>query len=234
MRHAWGAIRERLGLRSSVATSDQETRNTDVPVVPPTTTATANPVTPVSLPDTRELMLAEMTRAFNVGFGLGGGLGSGNNSRVEGESTGLSDTNNSNTSNSGIPALATLPPEGSFDRFLMDLQIDLRTALTQVEHLPTSPGTPTPRDVQSTPSEPQQTEGTNGDGSSSETQRAGDQQSPEGIHAVDHERSSVPDLLEMYDTDSEFGDAEEDSDDDGKLHSHTFFTLSRNGIQLFS
>ena len=34
---------------------------------------------------------------------------------------------------------------------------------------------------------------------------------------VDPERSSIPELSDIYDTDSEFGDAEEDSDDDGKL-----------------
>ncbi|KAF8802148.1 hypothetical protein BYT27DRAFT_7341509 [Phlegmacium glaucopus] len=241
MRHAWGTIRERLGLRPS-APSEQDTRNTDVPVVPPTTTTTpTDPATPISLPDTRELMLAEMTRAFNLGFGLngnglGGGLaGSGNgNNEAEGESAVMSDANNTNSNqeptDSGTPPLATLPPEGSFDRFLMDLQIDLRTALTQVEDLPPAPTHPHPQGRQSTASEPQDTEAgtenTNGAGSfsaSSETQHGVDQHedhhlqgSPEGIHVVniDSDRSSVPDLSEIYDTDSEFEDAEEDPDDD--------------------
>ena len=251
MRHAWGTIRERLGLRPSIPPSEQDARNTDVPVVPSTTTATAaDPVAPISLPGTRELMLAEMTRAFNVGFGLNGngmsGALSGNNSQAEGELTATPDTNNTGnnqeSSTSAIPPLAALPPEGSFDRFLMDLQIDLRTALTQVEDPPTTPPTPHPHPQgrRSTPSEPVEqpreadagAENVNGDGSSltlPETERAVDQHRshrpqgpPGGIHAVnvDSDGSSMPDLSEIYDTDSEFEDAaEEDSDDDGMLHS---------------
>jgi hypothetical protein len=188
-------------------------------------------------------MLAEMTRAFNVGFGLGAhGIGgtpaSGTNNQAEGDSAVTPDTNNTNnnqeSSDSGTPPPATLPPEGSFDRFLMDLQIDLRTALTQAEDLP---DTPTPQGRQSTPSEPVQqsqeaeagTENANGDGPSSnllDTQPISEQHedhrpygSPEGIHGVnvDPDISSMPDLSEAYDTDSEFEDAEGDSEDHGKL-----------------
>ena len=191
-------------------------------------------------------MLAEMTRALNGGFGLGAHGISGtpafrSNNQAEGESAVPPDTNrtvnNQESSESGTPSLATLPPEGSFDRFLMDLQVDLRTALTQVEDLP---HTPTHRGRRSTPSEPVQQpqeaeariETANGDGPSStlhplpETQRISDQHGdhrpqgpPEGIH-TDSGRSSMPDLSDVYDTDSEFEDAEE-SDDDGT--SHLFF-----------
>ena len=236
MRHAWGTIRERLGLRPS-APSEQDTRNTEVPVVPASPTTVADPAAQPSLPDTRELMLAEMTRAFNVGFGLNGNfdgsLASGNNNnQAEGEPTVTSDTsdaNNQESSESGTPPAVTLPPEGSFDRFLMDLQIDLRTALTPVEDQPT----PT-QGRQSTTSEPQDAEAAeNTDGERAETQHGGDQHddhgldhqvghpqgSPEGTHAanVDSDRSSMPDLSEIYDTDSEFEDAEDDSDEDGTL-----------------
>jgi hypothetical protein len=192
-------------------------------------------------------MLAEMTRAFNVGFGLGAhGIGgtptSGSNSQGESVVTPDTNTNTQESPDSVTPPLATLPPEGSFDRFLMDLQIDLRTALTQVEDLP---HTPAPQTRRLAPSElvrqPQEaeagTENANGNESSStlrtlpETQpvvyqhedyRA--QGPPEGIHAanVDPGRSSIPDLSEVYDTESEFGDAEEDSDDDGTLFFHPF------------
>ena len=141
-------------------------------------------------------------------------------------------SNNRESSDSGRPPLATLPPEGSFDRFLMDLQIDLRTALTQAE----DPPAPPPQGRRSTPPETlQQAQGTeagtedvNGDGSSSavlpEAQHIGNQHedhhprvSPEGIHAVnvDSDRSSMP---EIYGTNSESEEAE-DSDDDGTLHS---------------
>ena len=193
-------------------------------------------------------MLAEMTRAFNGGIGLGahgvsGTMGLRNNNQAEGESAVPPDTNrtvnNQESSESGTPSLATLPPEGSFDRFLMDLQIDLRTALTQAEDLP---HTPTHQGRRSTPSEPVQqpqeaearTEIANGDGPSStqhplpETQRISDQHGdhrpqgpPEGIHA-DSGSPSMPDLSDVYDTDSDFEDAEE-SDDDGT--SHIFFSF---------
>ena len=257
MRHAWGTIRERLGLRPSAPPPEQGTRNIDVP--PATTAAAAaatatEPAAPISLPDTRELMLAEMTRAFNGGFGLGahgiaGAPASRNNNQAEGESTVPPDANNTvnnqGSSDSRTPSLATLPPEGSFDRFLMDLQIDLRTALTQAEDLPHSP---THHDRQSTPSEPVQqsqeaetrTEIANDDGPSSivhplpETQHISHQHedhhpqgTPESTHTdnVDSGRSSMPDLSEVYDTDSEFEDAEE-SDDDGT----SYFSYPR--IQL--
>ena len=94
-------------------------------------------------------MLAEMTRAFNGGFGLGangmsGAPASRNNNQSEEESTVPPDvnntTNNQESSDTQTPSLAmTLPPEGSFDWFLMDLQINLRTALTQTEYLPHTP-----------------------------------------------------------------------------------------------
>ena len=263
MRHAWGTIRERLGLRASAPPPEQGTRNIDVP--PPTTAATATvtePAAPISLPDTRELMLAEMTRAFNGGFGLGahgiaGASAPTNNNQAVEESAIPPDANNTvnnqESSDSRTPSLATLPPEGSFDRFLMDLQIDLRTALTQVEDLP---HTPTHQGRQSTPPEPVQqpqealarTEIANGDGTSSiphplpETQYISDQHQqedlrpqgpPESTHAVniDSGRSSMPDLSDVYDTDSEFEDAEE-SDDDGTPHFHPFSFFSCPRIQL--
>ena len=256
MRHAWGTIRERLGLRPSAPPPEQDARNINVPL--PTTAATATatatePASPISLTDTRELMLAEMTRAFNGGFGLGahgiaGAPASGNNNQAEGESTvppDANDTINNQSSDSRTPSLSTLPPEGSFDRFLMDLQIDLRTALTQTEDLP---HTPTHQGRRSTPSERVQqlqepearTEIANDDGSSSnlhplpETQRISDQLEdnrpqgpPEDSHAVnlDSDRSSIPDLSEVYDTDSEFEDAEGESDE-GTSHFHIFFFIS--------
>ena len=194
-------------------------------------------------------MLAEMTRAFNGGFGLGAhGIAAApaprNNNQVAGESAVPPDANNTfnnqESSDSRTPSLATLPPEGSFERFLMDLQIDLRTALTQSEDLP---HTPAHQGRLSTPSEPVQrpqeaearTEVANDSSTLHpllETQHIGDQYEghrpqgpPEGTHAinVDSGRSSMPDLSEVYETDSEFEDAEEDSDDDGMSHFHLFY-----------
>ena len=173
-------------------------------------------------------MLAEMTRAFNVGFGLGahgggGGPASGNNHQESGVTPDTNNTNNNpESSDSETPSP---PPEGSFDRFLMDLQRDLRTALTQAEDLPHA-STPQgqPSEPVQQPQEPEAgTENRNGDGHavpvSDRHEDHGAQGLPQGIHLanVESESSSIPDLLEVYDTDSEFGDAEEDSDDDGTL-----------------
>ncbi|KAF8148200.1 hypothetical protein B0H34DRAFT_266272 [Crassisporium funariophilum] len=81
MRQAWGTIRERLGLRPSMPPPPLEQDNpdnTNAPNISPGTEPTTH--APASLPDTKELMLAEMARAFNVGLGLNGlsgGLGHG-------------------------------------------------------------------------------------------------------------------------------------------------------------
>lgn len=148
MRHAWGTIRERLGLRPSVPSG------TATPVdengVPP---AGAGGLESVPT-DARELMLAEMARAFNIGLGLNGlgGLTSnpGNESgpaggpadtgAVEASSgTGNNNSQASERNNTPPPAVSetalsiTMPPEGSFERFLVDLQLDLRLALTRPE-----------------------------------------------------------------------------------------------------
>lgn len=148
MRHAWGTIRERLGLRPSAPSG------TATPVdengVPP---AAAGGLESVPT-DARELMLAEMARAFNIGLGLNGLGGLSSNPADENGPTGgpadteavgaSSGTGNNNSQanerNSTPPPAAsetalpiTMPPEGSFERFLVDLQLDLRLALTRPE-----------------------------------------------------------------------------------------------------
>jgi hypothetical protein len=76
--------------------------------------------------DAREVMLAEMARAFNLGLGLGGDGGDTSfpreveaRERAGGESGQLTATGRA------------LPPEDSFERFLMDLQAELRVVLSQ-------------------------------------------------------------------------------------------------------
>lgn len=66
--------------------------------------------------DTREHMLAEMTRVFNNGLGLGPNT-----------STSAEDFRSISSHRSGE---RELPPEGSFERFLVELQTELRVALT--------------------------------------------------------------------------------------------------------
>lgn len=70
------------------------------------------------------MMLGEMARAFSVGLGLGSFAGpASSNNNAPNRST--------ETSLSNEPR--AVPSEGSFERFLMDLQADLRIALTTGE-----------------------------------------------------------------------------------------------------
>ncbi|THU91477.1 hypothetical protein K435DRAFT_863395 [Dendrothele bispora CBS 962.96] len=99
--------------------------------------------------DARERMLAEMARAFNLGLGMpvaehgqGQGQGQGRESGNGGSETQDSGQdgvdvgerrNGGTVQREGSGGAATtslpLPAEGSFERFLVDLQTDLRTAL---------------------------------------------------------------------------------------------------------
>jgi hypothetical protein len=107
VRHTWGALRERLGLRNPGGSSP----------VPGGSAANAAGNGARQM-DARDVMLAEMARAFNVGLGLNNeGEGTSSNSDGEGEGRGE----------------RQLPPENSFERFLIDLQSDLRAALSAPE-----------------------------------------------------------------------------------------------------
>lgn len=103
LRSAWGNIRERLGLRPSPA-----------PASPLGSNGEPNTPSILAANDPREVMMAQMARAFNLGFGMGSGDGMG------------SSENGGAEENREI----AMPPEGSFERFLIDLQADLRVALT--------------------------------------------------------------------------------------------------------
>ncbi|TFK69550.1 hypothetical protein BDN72DRAFT_897220 [Pluteus cervinus] len=114
LRQAWSSIRERLGLRPTPGPAPPNTTGQ-----PPARDATT---------DTRELMLAEMARAFNLGLGLN----PEGTTQTEGDSQREPSTSTPPpTSPNDRPSPPPLPAEGSFDRFLMDLQADLRVALTQ-------------------------------------------------------------------------------------------------------
>ena len=119
LRHAWGSIRERLGLR---------------PTPSPATLASSPEMEPQVTPglssnDPRELVLAQMARAFNLGFGLGD---SSTNpaTREGGEPEASQPRENAAPETSRSEGALQLSPDGSFDRFLVDLQADLRAALT--------------------------------------------------------------------------------------------------------
>ncbi|KAF9532385.1 hypothetical protein CPB83DRAFT_677055 [Crepidotus variabilis] len=146
MRQAWGTIRERLGLRPSGHDTPPPPEEANGQVIRTTEDRSTSTTT-----DARELMLAEMARAFNIGLGLNGMNGeprSAPGAQADSEAVGSSNSGESNqtsssTSESAVPLSAAdppqppLPPEGSFERFLVDLQIDLRSALTHVEEVNT-------------------------------------------------------------------------------------------------
>ncbi|PPQ69306.1 hypothetical protein CVT24_001672 [Panaeolus cyanescens] len=165
MRQAWSTIRERLGLgmrgaapgaapflpgngtanRNEAGVDGGETRTVNGDGDDATSesgvgaTGGGN-----NVQDTRELMLAEMARAFNIGLGLtpgsaNAGVEAGANGSSAGSNTGAgSNGSNSNANASrgtfaGAGGQGALPAEGSFERFLVDLQIELRAALTAAD-----------------------------------------------------------------------------------------------------
>ncbi|KAI9451124.1 hypothetical protein BJY52DRAFT_130832 [Lactarius psammicola] len=132
VRNAWAGLRDRLGLRPSSPTS--------APVPPPVISpspepepalSASSPTTPV---DPRTQLLADMARAFQMGMGLDDTPGSGTRSggapppppaspAIE-VSLGDGQQRQQAQQQERPP-----PPEDSFERFLMDLQVDLRRTL---------------------------------------------------------------------------------------------------------
>ena len=141
IRNVWESFRERLGLnRNSVAnTSEDSTSSSDEP-------GNMRP---------GEIMLAEMARALNIGLGLNGD-GSGNTSATNPDTAPAPTNREAPQSTHNIPTARPLPPEDSFERFLLNLQADLRVALSEdgISALPSStpPEGQDERDPDDTPS----------------------------------------------------------------------------------
>jgi hypothetical protein len=126
MRQAWGNLRERLGLRTQ----------SNVPQAP---SAPAPRAGDGLGPDAREMMLTEMARAFNLGLGLDNNGEQGQNpssprgtgAAASAAAPDASPSPSGEQGQSGDRATAQeRAQEGSFDRFLEDLQADLREVLT--------------------------------------------------------------------------------------------------------
>ena len=149
MRHVWSSLRDRLGLGSGAHNLNHSNDTTSASGLGQSAPSQLSDV--VRPRDPREIMLAEMARAFNLGLGLGG--------------TTANTPSTAASANSNTPELATsddgdvppgdrdgqppsLPPPDSFERFLMDLQTDLRATLMQ-EQEPGVPGE-VPRDADET------------------------------------------------------------------------------------
>ena len=137
VRHAWGSLRERLGLRGTNSNNNASSGDGNGQ---PRLRPDGTPM------DAREVMLAEMARAFNLGLGLSGD-GAGEPSFVRGgHEVGDRDRDRdrerdraSGSSAETAPQSATgndqsvarpQPAEDSFERFLMDLQSELRVVLS--------------------------------------------------------------------------------------------------------
>ena len=188
LRNAWGSIRERLGLRPSPAPSSESGSNSDTPSI-------------LSANDPREVMMAQMARAFNLGFGMGGeGLGSGSGSE-SGRSEQTGD--------------GAMPPEGSFERFLIDLQADLRVALTSPGGFGGDAGNASEQQQLQAPTAPS-------DSSASTSSDAFPQANANSLRQVfaapnvsdnnNQDEDDMPELGSVSDSDSEFLDAHEEGD----------------------
>jgi hypothetical protein len=133
MRHVWGTLRDRLGRRTAghgSGNSQAASNNEHRPNINGRTRSSGAPT------DTREIMLAEMARAFNLGLGLSNGAASpdagAGGERNNGQAESGPSPSAASAGSDGVPRPPELPlpAEGSFERFLMDLQVDLRAALS--------------------------------------------------------------------------------------------------------
>ena len=131
MRHVWSSLRDRLGLGSGAQNSNHpnDTSSSGLGQSVP-----SQPSDVIRPRDPREIMLAEMARAFNLGLGLGGATAStpsavtsANSHTPEGAMPDAGDT----LAGDRDTEQPSLPPPDSFERFLMDLQTDLRITLMQ-------------------------------------------------------------------------------------------------------
>ena len=137
VRHAWGSLRERLGLRGTSSNNNASSGDGNGQ---PRLRPDGTPM------DAREVMLAEMARAFNLGLGLSGdGAGEPNfvrggheggdrgrdRDRERDRASGSSaETPPSSAAGNDQSVARPQPAEDSFERFLMDLQSELRVVLS--------------------------------------------------------------------------------------------------------
>ena len=78
-----------------------------------------------------EIMLAEMARALNIGLGLNGDGSSTSQERTSEPRSAADNDELARRSADIAPTGRPLPPEDSFERFLLNLQADLRVALSE-------------------------------------------------------------------------------------------------------
>ncbi|KAI0754665.1 hypothetical protein C8Q80DRAFT_1094074 [Daedaleopsis nitida] len=113
IRNVWETFRERLGLNRNASSSN------------------VNEDTPTNTDETNmrpgEIMLAEMARALNIGLGLNG---DGSSSTTPNPDATPAPTSESPRPTDSTSPARPMPSEDSFERFLLNLQADLRAALS--------------------------------------------------------------------------------------------------------
>ena len=124
MRNAWAGLRDRLGFRPSSPATSPVSPSAVSPLPDPEPAPSPSPVTPV---DPRTQLLADMARAFQMGLDPDDGPGPG--SRSGAPSSPAIEVNLGDGQRQQQAQQQERFPEDSFDRFLMDLQIDLRRTL---------------------------------------------------------------------------------------------------------
>ncbi|KAH9953134.1 hypothetical protein BC827DRAFT_1273804 [Russula dissimulans] len=125
VRNAWAGLRDRLGFRPSSPTTTSPVSPiapspSPAPPSEPEPAPSTSPVTPV---DPRTQLLADMARALGVDDGSGSG------SRSAAPSSPAIEVNLGDGQHGQQERPP--PPEDSFERFLMDLQVDLRRTLEE-------------------------------------------------------------------------------------------------------
>ena len=120
MRNAWAGLRDRLGFRPSSPATSPVSPSAVSPLPEPEPTPVPSPVTPV---DPRTQLLADMARAFQMGLEPDEGTGPGSRSAPSSPAIEVN-LGDGQRQQDRLP-----PPEDSFERFLMDLQVDLRRTL---------------------------------------------------------------------------------------------------------
>lgn len=145
-----------------------------------------------------EMMLAEMARALNAGLGLAPGADGRQNSESSSAEP-ASDGSVAFPPSQGL--LGQLPPEGSFERFLVNLQVDLRTLLSTDEPAST-PNEPPASDVPASSTAENSNEDPGHAASPSTPQ-------PTGQHAEGSENEEPPPLEDVSDSEDETGEIAE-------------------------
>jgi hypothetical protein len=126
MRNALAGLRDRLGFRPSTPATSPVSPSAVSPPPEPEPTPIPSPVIPV---DPRTQLLADMARAFQMGLEPEDGSAPGSRSGAPSSPALEVNLGDGQRQQQQTQQQERSPPEDSFERFLMDLQVDLRRTL---------------------------------------------------------------------------------------------------------